>query len=172
MANFSLAGKIWKLSHQHILLLIIYLLFLGFGVHQTSLQIAPAVMFVVLYPLVANFYQEAKNAFWLRFVIYFVVLIIGYSIGLGIARSISLPDAPKYIFLLLFDGNRYLSFTRYDFFQSVVNGIACHHTWDQYPFVSVYSLRIPSFYQWRTSRDFWCVQGLCFKNAIWSYQHV
>jgi hypothetical protein len=99
--TFLWLEKADKLSHQHILLLIIYLLFLGFGVHQTSLQIAPAVMFVVLYPLVAKFYQEAKNAFWLRFFVYFVVLIIGYSIGLGIARSISLPDAPKYIFLLL-----------------------------------------------------------------------
>jgi hypothetical protein len=90
-----------KLSHQHFLLFIIYLLFLGFGVHQTSLQIAPAVMFVVLYPMIAKFYQEAKSAFWFRFIVYFVVLIIGYSIGLGIARTISLPDAPKYIFLVL-----------------------------------------------------------------------
>jgi hypothetical protein len=90
-----------KLSHQHLLLLIIYVIFLGFGIHQTSLQIAPAILFVVLFPMLTKYYHNFQKAFWLRTIVYFVLLLSGYGIGLAIARSIKLPDAPKYFLVIV-----------------------------------------------------------------------
>ncbi|MCK4827476.1 DUF2723 domain-containing protein, partial [bacterium] len=48
-------------NHQNILLLIVYLFFLGFSVHQTTLQIAPAVLLIVVLPLLKfdkNLYKK------------------------------------------------------------------------------------------------------------------
>ncbi|MDP8322551.1 MAG: DUF2723 domain-containing protein, partial [Candidatus Stygibacter australis] len=50
-------------SHQNYLMLIIYLFFLGFGVHQTVLQLAPAVLFIVIYPNVCEAFKN-KEKFW------------------------------------------------------------------------------------------------------------
>ena len=83
------------LSHQHLLLLMIYLFFLGFGIHQTVLQIAPAVLFIVLYPMITENYKENKIKFWKLFSIYLVGILVVYLIFIAIGAAIHIPDLPK-----------------------------------------------------------------------------
>jgi Protein O-mannosyl-transferase TMEM260-like len=90
------------LSHQNILLLIIYVFFLGFGIHQTSLQIAPAVLLIAVYPMLKDSFKTA--AFWKRFVIYLVSLIIIYFIFMSIGKANQIPDLPKYMTVIGFAG--------------------------------------------------------------------
>lgn len=71
------------LSHQNLLLLIVLIFFLGFGIHQTSLQLAPAVMFIVFFPRFRDGFR--KPGFWGRAVGYFVLLILSYILGEAIA---------------------------------------------------------------------------------------
>ncbi|MCD4817657.1 MAG: DUF2723 domain-containing protein [Candidatus Cloacimonetes bacterium] len=85
-------------SHQNLLLLVIYIFFLGFGIHQTSLQIAPAVLFIAVYPYISKYYRESKTNFWIKFGTYFGGLIILYLIGQIMGKAIYLPDLPKYLF--------------------------------------------------------------------------
>ncbi len=85
-------------SHQNILLLIIYIFFLGFGIHQTSLQIAPAVLFVAIYPLLRTNIKTSK--FWGRFAAYFFVIILLYIIFNQVGKNIHIPDLAKYIVFL------------------------------------------------------------------------
>ena len=89
-------------SHQNYLLLIIYLFFLGFGLHQTTLQTAPAVLFVAVYPLIHNSIKENKSKFWQRTAIYavgfFLIYIIFYAISKS--ESVNMPSLPKYMILL------------------------------------------------------------------------
>ena len=87
-------------SHQHLLLLIFYVFFLGFGIHQTSLQLAPAVVFIALYPILSKYYQETKSSFWLRFFVYGAILVAIYLIGYSIAKVNALPDTPKILLAL------------------------------------------------------------------------
>jgi tetratricopeptide (TPR) repeat protein len=84
------------LSHQNILLLMIYIFFLGFGIHQTSLQIAPAVLFIAVYPYLKE--SIKTGSFWKRFFIYLAGLIFIYLIFIGIGKSIHIPDLSKYMF--------------------------------------------------------------------------
>ena len=86
------------LSHQNILLLMIYIFFLGFGIHQTSLQIAPAVLFIAVYPYLKE--SIKTGSFWKRFFIYLAVLIFVYLIFIGIGKSTHIPDLSKYMFTL------------------------------------------------------------------------
>ena len=86
------------LSHQNILLLIIYIFFLGFGIHQTSLQIAPAVLFIAVYPYLKE--SITTGNFWKRFFIYLSGLIFVYLIFIGIGKSIHVPDLSKYMFTI------------------------------------------------------------------------
>jgi len=86
------------LSHQNLLLLIIYIFFLGFGIHQTSLQVAPAVLFVVIYPFLRNNLKSSK--FWSRFSIYFFILLFVYIIFNQIGKNIQIPDLSKYLVAL------------------------------------------------------------------------
>ena len=86
------------LSHQNILLLMIYIFFLGFGIHQTSLQIAPAVLFIAVYPYLKE--SIKTSSFWKRFFIYLAGLIFVYLIFIGIGKSIHIPDLSKYMFSL------------------------------------------------------------------------
>ncbi|HNX36722.1 MAG TPA: DUF2723 domain-containing protein [Candidatus Cloacimonadota bacterium] len=65
-------------DHQNILLLIVYLFFLGFCVHQTALQIAPAMLFIVVYPMLQT--GVKKDNFWLKILGYSALLIAGYAI--------------------------------------------------------------------------------------------
>ncbi len=89
-----------KLSHQNILLLIIYIFFLGFGIHQTSLQIAPAVLFIITYPMLKDHFKESK--FWGKIVGYLVGIILIYVIFNQIGEEAQLPALAKYMFALAF----------------------------------------------------------------------
>ncbi|MCF7794342.1 MAG: DUF2723 domain-containing protein [Candidatus Cloacimonetes bacterium] len=86
------------MSHQNILLLIVYIFFLGFGIHQTSLQIAPAILFIVVYPMIKDAIKT--SGFWKRTGLYLAGLIVIYLIFLNIGKSSNLPDLPKYMFFL------------------------------------------------------------------------
>ncbi|MCK4957521.1 MAG: DUF2723 domain-containing protein, partial [Candidatus Cloacimonetes bacterium] len=89
--------KAEKLSHQNILMLIVYIFFLGFGIHQTSLQIAPAVLFVVLYSSLHKFYKTSK--FWRNTGIYTVMGIVIYLVFNWIGAQIAVPDLAKYMII-------------------------------------------------------------------------
>ncbi len=82
-------------SHQHLLLLIVYIFFLGFGIHQTSLQIAPAVLFVALYPLIRD--NSKTKKFWTRAILYSIALLVLYSIFSPLSREYQIPDLAKYV---------------------------------------------------------------------------
>jgi len=82
-------------DHQNILLLIVYLFFLGFSVHQTTLQIAPAVLFVVILPLL-KFDKKFYNKLLIFVVIGLALYYIFYLIGTGIGHG----SFGKYIFAL------------------------------------------------------------------------
>ncbi len=83
------------LSHQGLLLLMIYLFFLGFGIHQTVLQVAPAVLFIVLYPMISMHYKENVAKFWKLFFLYLVGIIVVYLIFIAIGAAVHIPDLPK-----------------------------------------------------------------------------
>ena len=88
------------LSHQHLLLFMIYLFFLGFGIHQTVLQIAPAVLFIVLYPMISDNYKQNKAKFWKLFFLYLIGIIVVYLLFIGIGATIHVPDLPKMVIAL------------------------------------------------------------------------
>ncbi|MDP8211320.1 MAG: DUF2723 domain-containing protein [Candidatus Stygibacter australis] len=96
-------------SHQNYLMLIIYLFFLGFGVHQTVLQLAPAVLFIVIYPNVCEAFKN-KEKFWSWLGIYLAGLIILYVTFNQIGKSISVPDLSKIAFALGIIGILYYHF--------------------------------------------------------------
>ncbi|MDD4147351.1 MAG: DUF2723 domain-containing protein, partial [Candidatus Cloacimonetes bacterium] len=86
-------------SHQNILLLIVYLFFLGFCVHQTALQVAPAVLFIVVYPLLQNGIK--KENFWLKVLGYTFAILAGYFIFGAIGKSLSVDDFDKWGFAVV-----------------------------------------------------------------------
>ena len=86
-------------SHQNILLLIVYSLFLGFCVHQTALQTVPAIMFIILYPYIRRAIKEGH--FWLKMIIYAIVLLAVYFITDAIGKSIRFPDFNKWMFVIV-----------------------------------------------------------------------
>jgi tetratricopeptide (TPR) repeat protein len=93
------------LNKQNILLLITYIFFLGFCIHQTSLQIAPAVLFVVVYPMLI---QSIKNGtFWIRTVAYVLLVFLTYVLFKGFADNLQIPDLGKYAFLVIVLGLMY-----------------------------------------------------------------
>lgn len=83
-------------SHQNILLLILYLFFIGFCVHQTALQVAPAVLFIVVYPLLQKGIK--KDNFWLKVVGYTFALLVGYFIFGAIGKGLAIDDFDKWGF--------------------------------------------------------------------------
>ena len=86
-------------SHQNILLLIAYLFFLGFCVHQTALQIAPAMLFIVCYPLVK---QGIKSGSFLpKLIVYSIFLLIGYFLLGVIGKQLQIDDLDKMGFALV-----------------------------------------------------------------------
>ncbi|MEA2097126.1 MAG: DUF2723 domain-containing protein [Candidatus Cloacimonadota bacterium] len=89
-------------SHQNLLLLIVYIFFLGFGIHQTSLQIAPAVLFIAVYPMLKS--SIKTSAFWKRVGAYTLGLIAIYILFLNIGKSIHIPALPKFMFAVGFLG--------------------------------------------------------------------
>lgn len=87
------------MDQQNVLLLIVYLFFLGFGVHQTALQIAPAVLFIVVYPLFRN--GTAKSSFWPKVVGYTFAIILGYVIFGAIGKGFKVDDFDKWGFAVV-----------------------------------------------------------------------
>ncbi|HNV62896.1 MAG TPA: DUF2723 domain-containing protein, partial [Candidatus Cloacimonas acidaminovorans] len=86
-------------SHQNILLLIAYLFFLGFCVHQTALQIAPAMLFIVCYPLLR---QGIKSgSFFPKLVVYSIFLLVGYFLFGVIGKQVQIDDLDKMGFALV-----------------------------------------------------------------------
>ena len=83
-------------SHQNILLLIIYLLFIGFSIHQTTLQIAPAILFIAVYPYIKDSFRSFS--FWGKFVLYLIGLLIVYIIFDGIGIATNIPELAKLAF--------------------------------------------------------------------------
>ena len=88
------------LSHQNILLLIIYIFFLGFGIHQTSLQIAPAVLLIAMYPMLKD--SVRTGTFWKKTGIFAALFIIAYFIFQPIGKASHIPDLHKYVIFLGF----------------------------------------------------------------------
>ena len=86
-------------QHQNILLFIVYLFFLGFGVHQTALQIAPAVLFIVAYPMLQKGMRNEN--FWLKVVGYTAAILGGYFIAGGIGAKLGIDDFDKWGFTLV-----------------------------------------------------------------------
>jgi len=86
-------------SHQNILLLILYLFFLGFCVHQTALQIAPAVLFIVVYPLLQ---QGLKGgSFWPKVIGYTLAILAGYFIFGALGKGMQIDDFDKWGFAIV-----------------------------------------------------------------------
>ncbi len=91
--TFLWVEKSEDFSHQNILLLIIYIFFLGFGIHQTSLQIAPAILFITVYPMLRKNYKT--SGFWTRFGIYVGLILFIYILFNGIGKAVRVPDLAK-----------------------------------------------------------------------------
>lgn len=86
-------------NHQNLLLFIVYLFFLGFGVHQTALQVAPAVLFIVVYPLLLNGIKQ--STFWPKVIGYTIAILAGYFIFGAIGNSIGIDEFDKWAFALI-----------------------------------------------------------------------
>ncbi|MDP2174234.1 MAG: DUF2723 domain-containing protein [Candidatus Cloacimonadaceae bacterium] len=87
------------MNRQNILLLILYLFSLGFCVHQTALQIAPAVLFIVIYPLLRG--GTTKSSFWPKVIGYTIALLFGYIIFGRIGKGFGIDDFDKWGFALV-----------------------------------------------------------------------
>lgn len=86
-------------NHQNILLLIVYLFFVGFCVHQTALQIAPAVLFIVVYPMLQS--GMRKENFWFKVVGYTFAVLAGYFIFGAIGKGLSVDEFDKWGFAVV-----------------------------------------------------------------------
>ncbi|MCB5229141.1 MAG: DUF2723 domain-containing protein [Candidatus Cloacimonetes bacterium] len=86
------------MNRQNELLLIVYLFFLGFCVHQTALQIAPAILFIVVYPLFRD--GTTKPSFWPKVVGYTVAIIFAYFVFGTIGHGLQIDDFDKWGFAL------------------------------------------------------------------------
>ena len=85
-------------SHQNWLLLIVYLLFLGFGIHQTALQIAPAILFIAVFPYIKN--HATTLSFWGKVTLYLAGLLIVYIVFDGLGNIVNIPILAKTGFAL------------------------------------------------------------------------
>jgi len=86
-------------SHQNLILFIVYLFFLGFCVHQSALQVAPAVLFIVLYPTLRDGIR--KPNFWTKAIGYTALLFIGYWIFGKIGESNNIDAMDKWGFMAI-----------------------------------------------------------------------
>lgn len=84
--------------HQNYLLLILYLFFVGFSVHQTALQIAPAILFIAVYPLLHQ--GSKRSSFWYKVVGYGVGLILTYLIFQIIGKGLNIDALDQIGFAL------------------------------------------------------------------------
>jgi len=83
-------------SHQNILLLIIYLFFLGFGIHQTVLQIFPAIIFIIFYDKLIT----GDKKFYLKLIGSITFLIATYAILNPIGMKLQIPILSKLVFAI------------------------------------------------------------------------
>ncbi len=81
-------------SHQNILLLIIYLFFLGFGIHQTVLQIFPAIIFIIFYDRLIN----GNRKLYLKLLGSIIFLLSIYAILNPIGMKFRIPILSKLVF--------------------------------------------------------------------------
>ncbi len=86
-------------SHQNLFLLIVYLFFVGFCVHQTALQIAPAVLFIAMYPIIAQ--SIRRSNFWIKVFAYSFILLIGYLIFGSIGANAGIDEFDKWAFAVI-----------------------------------------------------------------------
>ncbi len=90
--------KVSDLAWQNMLLLIVYLLFIGFSFHQTVLQIVPAILFIAIYPKVQPHFGDSN--FWIKVAAYgfalLCVLLLGYPIG----NALGISSLSKILFAL------------------------------------------------------------------------
>ena len=90
--------KVSDLAWQNMLLLIVYLLFIGFSFHQTVLQIVPAILFVAIYPKIHPHFHD--NNFWIKVGVYgfalLCVLLLGYPVG----EALGISSLSKILFAL------------------------------------------------------------------------
>lgn len=87
------------LSHQNYLIFIIYLFFIGFGIHQTVLQIVPAILLIAVYPLIKPYFKS--DSFWTKIVVWIIVLFIFYFTINSYVPSLSQPLFALAIILVL-----------------------------------------------------------------------
>ncbi len=85
--------------NQNYLLLVVYLFFLGFCVHQTALQVAPAILFIVAYPILLAGLK--KPNFWYKVVGYLAALIVAYLIFGAIGKSLRIDAFDQIGFVLM-----------------------------------------------------------------------
>ncbi len=97
--TFVWVEKSEDFSHQNVLLLIAYLFFLGFCVHQTALQVAPAVMFIVLYPMLSK--STKQGGFAVKALGYTAILILGYVIFGAIGSKVGIDEFDKWAFFVI-----------------------------------------------------------------------
>ena len=83
-------------SHQNLLLLITYILFLGFGIHQTALQITPAILFIVVFPYIKDGLKTFS--YWGKFLLYVIGLFVIYVIFNNIGKATNIPVLDKFAF--------------------------------------------------------------------------
>jgi tetratricopeptide (TPR) repeat protein len=81
-------------SHQNTLLLIVYLFFLGFGIHQTCFHLVPAVLFIIVYPYIKDGLKTFS--FWGKFVLYIAGLFAVYVIMNGVGENMNNPVLGKF----------------------------------------------------------------------------
>ncbi len=92
-------------SHQTLLLLIVYIFFLGFCIHQTSLQIAPAILYIIFYPLIMKHIKT--SSFWMKCGFYTLGLLIVYVIFNKIGQATNIPVLEKFVLGIAFFGILY-----------------------------------------------------------------
>ena len=84
--TFIWVEKSKNFSHQNILLLILYIYFISFSHHQLGLQTAPAILFIVCFPMIKNSIKDksfAKKATIASLVTIGSYFIFNYSFGIG-----------------------------------------------------------------------------------------
>ncbi len=93
--TFIWVKKQKEFSHQNLLLLITYIFFLGFGIHQTALQIAPAILFIVVFPYIK---PQIKNfSFWGKVILYSIGLLVLYKIFDSVGANNNIPVLEKFV---------------------------------------------------------------------------
>jgi len=84
------------ISNQNILILIVYILFLGFSFQQIVLQIVPAILFVVVFQRVKHVVHSKD--FWIKVGIFSFVLLGILLLGYPIGNAIGIPSFSKIAF--------------------------------------------------------------------------